>query len=426
MADLVFFTDRYPYNNSETFIENEIDILASYFDNVYCLPCGLMVDTMSKRTVPKNVHVLLPACSDNIYLNKPSNLIKVIWAIKNLYLWFFLCFFSKHFYKEIHMLISEVGFTIPRFMRILRTLGPAIRNKHYYKNKLSKEDIKEFYAYSYWIEPTVMFAEDILPKSLMKKAVCRTHRWDLYVEESSIKYLAFQKQVIDYVNQVYVISNDGVNYLKKLYPSFANKIYLSRLGTIDYGLNPDMKDECFRIISCSNLIPVKRVELIIDSLRILSENYSSIEWIHFGTGQYLDQIKKYAAEKLQNMHYEFKGSVPNSQIMEYYRNTHVDLFVNVSSSEGIPVSIMEACSFGIPVIATNVGGTSEIVYHKKNGYLLEKDFHTETLAKYITDLILSESLIKKMRIESREIWTTLFLCDRNYHNFYNCLIESYR
>ena len=48
MADLVFFTDRYPYNNSETFIENEIDILASYFDNVYCLPCGLMVDTMSK------------------------------------------------------------------------------------------------------------------------------------------------------------------------------------------------------------------------------------------------------------------------------------------------------------------------------------------------------------------------------------------
>ena len=217
-----------------------------------------------------------------------------------------------------------------------------------------------------------------------------------------------------------------MNYLKKLYPSFANKIYLSRLGTIDYGLNPDMKDECFRIISCSNLIPVKRVELIIDSLRTLSENYSNIEWIHFGTGQYLDQIKKYAAEKLQNMHYEFKGSVPNSQIMEYYRNTHVDLFVNVSSSEGIPVSIMEACSFGIPVIATNVGGTSEIVYHKKNGYLLEKDFHTETLAKYITDLILSESLIKKMRIESREIWTTLFLCDRNYHNFYNCLIESYR
>ena len=38
-----------------------------------------------------------------------------------------------------------------------------------------------------------------------------------------------------------------------------------------------------------------------------------------------------------------------------------DLFVNMSLSEGIPVSIMEAISFGIPIIATNVGGNAEIV-----------------------------------------------------------------
>ena len=40
---------------------------------------------------------------------------------------------------------------------------------------------------------------------------------------------------------------------------------------------------------------------------------------------------------------------------------HIDLFINTSSSEGVPVSIMEALSVGIPIIATDVGGTKEIV-----------------------------------------------------------------
>ncbi|MFR4320263.1 MAG: glycosyltransferase [Blautia massiliensis (ex Durand et al. 2017)] len=44
--------------------------------------------------------------------------------------------------------------------------------------------------------------------------------------------------------------------------------------------------------------------------------------------------------------------------------------MNVSSSEGIPVSIMEATSFGIPGIATDAGGTKEIIRDKENGVLL--------------------------------------------------------
>ena len=129
-----------------------------------------------------------------------------------------------------------------------------------------------------------MFAEDILPKSLMKKAVCRTHRWDLYVEESSIKYLAFQKQVIDYVNQVYVISNDGVNYLKKLYPSFANKIYLSRLGTIDCGLDPGTFQKIIPILSGYILgqvsIWIRLKSMLLKSCRICTMNLKALFLTH--------------------------------------------------------------------------------------------------------------------------------------------------
>ena len=48
-------------------------------------------------------------------------------------------------------------------------------------------------------------------------------------------------------------------------------------------------------------------------------------------------------------------------MLDYYKNNIIDIFINLSASEGIPVSIMDAISFGIPCIATNVGGTGEIV-----------------------------------------------------------------
>ncbi|WP_065220244.1 MULTISPECIES: glycosyltransferase [Butyricimonas] len=423
MADLLFFTDRYPYNNSEAFIENEITIMAQYFDNIYCLPCGLMVETNSIRAVPDNVHVLKPSCSDNIYQNKPSRLKKNVWAIRNLGIWFILCLFYKEFYIEIWYLVSKVGFTFPRFLRIFRTLAPAIRNKYHYGKILKNEGITDYYAYSYWLEPSIMFADDMLPNSTLKKTFCRSHRWDLYVEESPINYLAFQKQVVSYMDQVYVISNDGVKYLKNLYPEYESKILLSRLGTLDWGVNPDKSNDFFRIVSCSNLIPVKRVELIIDMLANLSENYTNIEWIHFGSGQYYEYISRYAEKKLKKNHFEFMGIVPNSQIMEYYQNNHVDVFVNVSSSEGIPVSIMEACSCGIPVIATNVGGTSEIVHDKQNGYLLDKNFKLDTFTNCIEDLIQNEYKLNDMRKQSRQIWKNLFFCETNYHEFYNSVIK---
>lgn len=57
-----------------------------------------------------------------------------------------------------------------------------------------------------------------------------------------------------------------------------------------------------------------------------------------------------------------------------------DLFVNMSLSEGIPVSIMEAISFGIPIIATNVGGNAEIV-NDETGVLIPVNIDQAALMK---------------------------------------------
>ncbi len=60
------------------------------------------------------------------------------------------------------------------------------------------------------------------------------------------------------------------------------------------------------------------------------------------------------------------GSIDD--LMLFFKENSVDLFINASITEGTPVSIMEAISCGIPIIATDVGGNPEIVSEKMENY----------------------------------------------------------
>jgi glycosyltransferase involved in cell wall biosynthesis len=63
----------------------------------------------------------------------------------------------------------------------------------------------------------------------------------------------------------------------------------------------------------------------------------------------------------ENIKFSILGQLDNSEVIAYYKRVFVDGFISLSESEGLPVSMMEAISFGIPILARNVGGVSEIV-----------------------------------------------------------------
>jgi glycosyltransferase involved in cell wall biosynthesis len=74
------------------------------------------------------------------------------------------------------------------------------------------------------------------------------------------------------------------------------------------------------------------------------------------------------------------GQCKNEEILRFYENNHVDLFISLSESEGLPVSMMEAQSYGIPILASNVGGISEIVQNEKTGILLPVNIKPENIS----------------------------------------------
>jgi glycosyltransferase involved in cell wall biosynthesis len=164
---------------------------------------------------------------------------------------------------------------------------------------------------------------------------------------------------------------------------------------------------------------VKRVHLLIYALGLVRSS-KKIIWNHFGEGSLEKELKLMAEKTLGNLsgiEYKFRGRVMNAQIMEFYNENNVDLLVNTSSSEGIPVSIMEAQSFGIPVIATDTGGTAEIIV-KETGILLPVDFDIADLARqieYLLNLDHAEKVRMKRAIYDK--WKMNFNAYTNFENF---------
>ena len=83
---------------------------------------------------------------------------------------------------------------------------------------------------------------------------------------------------------------------------------------------------------------------------------------------------------------------------------------------------MEASSFGIPIVATDVGGTSEIVLNSINGTLINEKFSAEDLERELESLILTPDDLKEKRKKSREIWEKKFQAEANYRKMY-CMVS---
>jgi glycosyltransferase involved in cell wall biosynthesis len=82
---------------------------------------------------------------------------------------------------------------------------------------------------------------------------------------------------------------------------------------------------------------------------------------------------------------------------------------------------MEAQSAGIPVLATNVGGTSEIV-NNENGFLVDKDFDMDKVVSIIQNYLTSSNDERQLkRYISHENWRQNYNAETNYKEFANLI-----
>ena len=274
--------------------------------------------------------------------------------------------------------------------------------------------------YSYWMYETAYVAARLKTKYPNCVFITRCHGYDLYEERHPNRYIPFRSFILKSADMICPISENGKEYLLELYGNnIENKIQIARLGTIRKAEFPEVqeKEDCIVLVSCSNLVDVKRVHLIINALMKCSKR---VHWYHFGDGELREKLKVQAKTLPDHVEYTFMGYLANEDVQKFYADHYIDAFINVSQSEGIPVSVMEAESYGIPIIATNVGGTSEIVHNRENGILLDVNFTDQDLLDAINEVM--ENAVQ-YRSNSLHTWETMSDAHIVFPEFYRKLAE---
>ena len=405
MKHLVLLTDNYPNSNGEFFLDDEINIISSKFEKIIVL-CTSNKNNI-QRAIPQNVQVIE---------------IHQIGLIERIFLRFQSLFFLA-LWNELVSLKRVYGLR-PNFLIFKILIQDFVRSSIVMRalNQHKLTDPSKHILYSYWHDYKALAIARIRKKTGCP-AIARCHRWDVYFYANTPPYLPYKKYLLNELSFTCSISEDGIKYIRQVHNcNGKDKLVLSRLGKIN-NRNPYpfiSTSDMITICSCSTLTSVKRVELIIDFIKSLSVHVK-IKWFHFGDGILKEDLLKLAEESLINIDYNFLGIVPNDDILNFYHVNFVDLFINFSESEGIPVSIMEAQSAGIPVLATNVGGTSEIV-NDENGFLVEKDFNQEEVVSIIQHYLSSNKVVKQQkRNASYENWKQQYNAETNYNEFFKLL-----
>ena len=169
------------------------------------------------------------------------------------------------------------------------------------------------------------------------------------------------------------------------------------------------------MISVSRVEHIKRLDLLVAALK-LTPSAMRIEWTHFGAGTQFSAIEESLRSLPANVSAHLQGEVRNVEVLAHYLNHPVDILINVSASEGVPVSIMEALSFGVPCIATDVGATREIV-NTSNGCLLNKNVTSAEVIDAVIDLEQRTNTKESMHDEAIQMWEKHFNRDKNFIDF---------
>ncbi|MCK6584639.1 MAG: glycosyltransferase [Anaerolineales bacterium] len=369
---LLLFSNSYPYDyaTEQTFLKGEVEILRKRFERVILIP---RIAQGNLLPIPDGVEVDT-SFAESFTLGRRLGESA-------------LAVFSKNFYLDLtNRLPSSLKLTYLR--RLFSFIAGTNLTRKWMLNWLKSNHVSagEAICYTFWFDEITMGLSLAKGAHPTLRVVSRAHGYDLY--EELYGDWPCRPRAVELIDRLFADSDIGEKYLREKYPHFKEKYEAALLGVKDPGgIAEPSTDGVLRLVSCSNFHPVKRIDLLFENAKA-----------------------------------SFPGYKSQHELLQTYLSNPVDIFLNVSSTEGTSVAMMEAVSCGIPVLATAVGGNVEVV-REKNGLLLS----TNSAPDEIADALLSvcdhrEAWLMK-RQGSHEVWQERYNETTNFEAFAQKLVE---
>lgn len=339
---------------SETFIQQEI---------IQLISCGINPIIYS-RAYPKNEPYSHPAING---LNLDVRYIP--YATRN---------GKDSLFRIVHRLRKKYG--LSKMIQLYREAMSSTDDMNKSKSRLcvyaalwildnlNPQDPSSYHIHAQFLDYPTEIAYNIHRLSGIDYSIS-CHAKDIYTSpESDIKKFVENSTAIKTCtkyNAKYL--NDYVNDTKKI-------------STIYHGVDCNFfsqEPSCnpIRLISVARLVEKKGYFTILKALYMLKSRYPNFIYTIIGHGELQQEIQKH----ISFLHLEKNVILIPYAVQEIIRDylKQSDIFINASivtkngDRDGIPNSIAEAMSMGVPVIATDVSGINELIHHKETGYLAQ-------------------------------------------------------
>jgi glycosyltransferase involved in cell wall biosynthesis len=152
----------------------------------------------------------------------------------------------------------------------------------------------------------------------------------------------------------------------------------------------------YRVVTVCRLIKLKGVDKLVEVITMLPD----VGLVIVGNGPERASLESLARKLGVGDRVYFTGQLPREQVIAHLRAC--DLFVLNSRHEGLPHVVLEAFAAGLPVVATAVGGTPEVVENEVSGLLLPPgDTHAlrDVIVRLLSDQLLCRRLVENARAQ---------------------------
>jgi glycosyltransferase involved in cell wall biosynthesis len=185
----------------------------------------------------------------------------------------------------------------------------------------------------------------------------------------------------------------------------------------------DFKKQSKIVLSVGALSPQKDYETLVEVAKLVSKASSSVRFLIAGDGGERPRIER----KIDSLGLEQVVTLLGTRKDVDVLMSEANLLLMTSTFEGMPITLIEALYSGLPIIATDVGGCSEIVEEGVNGYL-SKPGDVRTLAKRVLQVLGDDKMAEDMSVASREISEhfNIAKCAERHEQFYASVLWEFQ
>ena len=205
---------------------------------------------------------------------------------------------------------------------------------------------------------------------------------------------------------------------------FKNKIEIINNGVFIPEENTNIfTNDQINITIVSRLVSHKNIEKIIKAISDLNNPLINLNII--GDGPELNQLQKISLESNNKDNIIFHGKLSRDDINHIFLNS--DIYIQASNYEGLPHSLLEAMSYGIPVLCTPVGECKEILGNEDRGYILDLPVSKNNIKSKISEIIGEKNIANKKGERGKDFINEKYNLTNSfnlYKNLFTRLLEE--